>query len=250
MVLTWQPCTWLQHCRVLRPNSACDVHAQHNHHVCKHCSLQQCNCVSLASCFLLQQGSSEAAKSPRPLTAPVRSSPPTHPATLAHLLSQPSEMPASWNTPPSPTSQATPPAPQDYAAAAADAAEDKAALQQLRDQQLHQQQLIQKLESDVSRYPVLLWEAYLHIFKCKYKCNAMQCPDGAMFSVDSEYRAICTAKHNRAGCHSWLLQQCFVFAKGWHSERINCDSSLLAMHVSHVLRSSMMTSLKKSSSSC
>lgn len=64
-------------------------------------------------------------------------------------------MPASWITPPSPTPQAAPAAPQDYAVAAAEAAEDKAALQQLRDQQLHQQQLIQKLESDVFRYQVL-----------------------------------------------------------------------------------------------
>ena len=81
-------------------------------------------------------------------------------------------MSASWKTPASPTCQATPVGPQDYAAAAVDAAEGKAALQQLRDQQLHQQQLhqqqlIQKLESDVSRYQVLpLGSLFTQLVRC------------------------------------------------------------------------------------
>ena len=67
-------------------------------------------------------------------------------------------MPASWNipaTPPQPPQCATPAVPQDHTAAAADAAEHEAALQQLRAQQADQKQLIQKLEGDVSRCRVL-----------------------------------------------------------------------------------------------
>lgn len=56
-------------------------------------------------------------------------------------------------------------------------------------------------------------------------------------SADTVYGLHHTAKHNQAGLHSWLLQHGFVFAKYWPAKRINCDSSRLAMHVVHVLRS-------------
>ncbi|KAL3140013.1 hypothetical protein ABBQ38_004297 [Trebouxia sp. C0009 RCD-2024] len=110
-----------------------------------------------ARCQRACQGSSEAAKSMRPFTAPVRSSPLSPSlATLPHLLSQPSEMSASWSLPPSPTPQSTPAASQDHAVAAADAAEQAAARQQLHDQQ----QLIQKLEGDVARYRAGMQEGH------------------------------------------------------------------------------------------
>ena len=99
----------------------------------------------------VMQGGSEAAKSPRPFTAPVGSTALSRLATLPHLLSQPSQMPASWNTPPTPNPHVVPAVVQDPAALSAAAAEHEAALQQLRDKQADQQHRIQQLQADVAR---------------------------------------------------------------------------------------------------
>ena len=89
-----------------------------------------------------------AATSPRPFTAPVGS---LHRlATLPHLLSQPSEMPASWNTPPTP-SQPQPALVVEETAVVPGAAQQELALQELRTHQVEQQQHIQSLQADVAR---------------------------------------------------------------------------------------------------
>ena len=96
----------------------------------------------------------KAPTSPRPFTAPVGSSAsPLHRlATLPHLLSQPSEMPASWNTPPTPSStQPKSPAAVEEAAPWHKLAQQEAAMQDLQAKQAQQEQLIQGLQTDVAR---------------------------------------------------------------------------------------------------
>lgn len=96
----------------------------------------------------------QASTSPRPFTAPVGSSAsPLHRlATLPHLLSQPSEMPASWNTPPTPSpTQPKPPAAVEDSAAWHKLAQQEAAMQGLQTKQAEQEQHIQSLQTDVAR---------------------------------------------------------------------------------------------------
>jgi hypothetical protein len=95
-----------------------------------------------------------ASTSPCPFTAPVGSlaSPLHRLATLPHLLSQPSEMPASWNTPPTPSpTQPKPPAVVEEAAPWHKLAQQEAAMQDLHAKQAEQEQLIQSLQIDVAR---------------------------------------------------------------------------------------------------
>ncbi len=95
-----------------------------------------------------------ASTSPCPFTAPVGSlaSPLHRLATLPHLLSQPSEMPASWNTPPTPSPiRPKPPAVVEEAAPWHKLAQQEAAMQDLHAKQAEQEQLIQSLQIDVAR---------------------------------------------------------------------------------------------------
>ena len=86
------------------------------------------------------QGNEGAQGSPRPSTAPASPS-----ARLALLLSQPSEMPPSWATPPSPTTPAPKPPLSPASTTGADADRDKTAVQQ------EQVKLIEQLHADVAR---------------------------------------------------------------------------------------------------
>ncbi|KAL0020769.1 hypothetical protein WJX77_011905 [Trebouxia sp. C0004] len=104
----------------------------------------------------------QASTSPRPFTAPVSSSasPLYRLATLPHLLSQPSEMPASWNTPPTPSpTQPKPPAAVKEAAPWHKLAQQEAAMQVLQAKQAEQEQRIQSLQTDVARYKAAMQEA-------------------------------------------------------------------------------------------